>query len=329
MKFLSTCAVLLAAAFSFAPAPAGAQAFPNKPIRFIVPYPPGGPTDLTARVYADKISRELGQPVVVENKPGAQGLPAVQQLMQQPSDGYTMYFGTLSTQVVAHVINAYRKAPMAYDARRDLTPVSLLGSTSLVIIAGNATPASSLKELIALAKAQPGKLNYGSDGIASLTHLGSEMLNQAAGIQTVHIPYKGTAEFTQAIISGDIQFATSGSIGALNLQKAGRAKLLAVASPRRTALIPDVPTVAEAGYPGFDLTSWFAVYVKAGAPQANVQTLAAAIQKVATDPDLIQRLNTAGLDVMTNTPEQFSALMDAEFRKWTTVIDKAALKFDN
>jgi len=314
-----------------AAAPALAQPSPfNKPVRFIVPYPPGGPTDITARVYAEKVSKLIGQSVVVENKPGAQGVPAVQQLMQLPADGHSMYFGTLSTQVVSHVITAYRKQPAPYDARKDLVPVSTLGSTSLVLMASNASGITSYKQLVDTMKKQPGKFNFGSDGTGSLTHLGGEMIKQATDTFAVHIPYKGTAEFSQALITGDIQFAVTGSLGAVNLVKQNRARALAIAGPKRSDQLPGVPTTAELGQPGVDLTSWFAVFMKAGTPKANVDAMAQAIRQAGQDPELVQRLTSAGLDVGTSaSPEQFAAQIDAEWKRWTTTLDKAAIKFEN
>jgi tripartite-type tricarboxylate transporter receptor subunit TctC len=321
-------AVALAAS-AMAAVPALAQPSPfTKPIRFIIPYPPGGPTDLTGRSYADKLSKILGQPVVVENKPGAQGVPAVQQLLQLPADGHTIYFGTLSTQVVSHVINSYRKIPNAYDARKDLVPVSLLGSSALVVVSSMKSGITSYKQLVDTLKAQPGKLNYGSDGTGSLTHLGGEMLNQSAGTQSMHIPYKGTAEFSQALITGDIQFAVSGIVGATNLMKQNRVHVLAVAGPRRSDQLPGVPTTAELGYPGVDLTSWFAVFMKAGTPKQYADAMAQAIHKASQEADLAQRLTAAGIEIVTNTPEQFAGQMDADYKRWSQVIDKAAIKFE-
>jgi tripartite-type tricarboxylate transporter receptor subunit TctC len=313
-----------------AAAPALAQTSPfTKPVRFIIPYPPGGPTDLTGRVYADKLSRIIGQTVIVENKPGAQGVPAVQLLLQQPADGHTMYFGTLSTQVVSHVINAYRKLPAPYDARKDLVPVNLLGSSPLVVVASLKSGINSYKELEQTLKANPGKLNYGSDGPGSLTHLGGEMLNQTFGTQSVHIPYKGTAEFSQALITGDIQFAVSGIVGATNLLKQNRIKVLAVAGPARSDRLPGVPTTAELGQPGVDLTSWFGVFMKAGTPKQYVNAMAQAITKASTEPDLVERLTNAGVEMgVATTPEKFAAQMDAAYKRWTQVVDKAAIKFE-
>lgn len=312
-------------------APAVAQSSPfTKPVRFIVPYPPGGPTDITARVYAEKIAKLIGQPVVVENKPGAQGALAVQQLMQLPADGHTMYFGTLSTQVVSHVINAYRKQPAPYDSRKDLVPVSMLGSTSLVLMASNKSGINSYKELVDALKREPGKLNFGSDGTGSLTHLGGEMIKQSTGTFAVHIPYKGTAEFSQALITGDIQFAVTGSLGAVNLLKQNRAKALAIAGPKRSDQLPGVPTTAELGQPEVDLTSWFAVFMKSGTPKPFVDAMAQAIRQAGQDAELVQRLTAAGLDVGTSaSPEQFAAQIDTEFKRWAATLDKASIKFEN
>jgi len=324
----------LGAAFAFglaAVAPALAQTSPfTKPVRLVIPYPPGGPTDLTGRTYADKLSKIIGQPVVVENKPGAQGIPAVQYVLQLPSDGHTIYFGTLSTQVVFHVVNAYRKRPVPYDPVKDLIPVNLLSSTPLVIVASLKSEIDSFGKLERTLKAKPGELNYGSDGVASITHLGGELLNQTFGTQSVHVPYKGTAEFSQALVAGDIQFAVSGIVGATNLLKQNRIRVLAVAGPKRSERLPDVPTTAELGYPGVDLTSWFGVFMKAGTPRQYVDAMAQAITSASTEPDLVQRLTAAGMELgIATTPEKFAAQMDAEFRRWTEVVDKAAIKFDN
>lgn len=309
---------------------AGAQPSPfTAPVRFIVPYPPGGPTDLTARAFADKISHSIGQPVVIDNKPGAQGVPAVRQLLQLPADCHAMYFGTLSTQVVFHVINEYRKLPAPYDARKDLVPVSVLGGSPLVIVSSKKSGFGSYKELIDALKAQPGKLNYGSDGIGSLTHLGGEMLNQAAGTKSLHIPYKGTAEFSQALIAGDIQFAVSGIVAAVTLSKQDRINVLAVAAPKRSNQLPNVPTTAELGVPGVDLTSWFAVFMREGTPKVCVDSMAQAIIKASQDPDVIQRMTTVGIQLgLSNTPAQFAAQIDADFRKWRKVIEQAGIQFD-
>lgn len=311
-------------------APAHAQAYPfTKPVRFIVPYPPGGPTDLTARVYADSLSRIIGQPVIVENKPGAQGVPAVQQMMQLPADGHVLYFGTLSTQVVSHVINGYRKMPAPYDARKDLVPVNLLGTSPLVVVASLKSGIDSYKQLVEVLKANPGKLNYGSDGPASLTHLGGEMLNQSAGTQSMHIPYKGTAEFSQALVSGDIQFAVSGIVGATNLMKQNRIKVLAIAGPKRSEQLPGVPTTAELGHPGVDLTSWFAVFMRAGTPRPYVDAMAQAITKAAGEAELGQRLTAAGIELgVATTPDTFAAEIDSDFKRWTAVVQKASISFD-
>ncbi|VTU46062.1 Bug family tripartite tricarboxylate transporter substrate binding protein [Variovorax sp. PBL-E5] len=327
---LASLAGLALAAGLFAHAPAWAQARFTKPIRFIVPYPPGGPTDLTGRVFAERLSTILGTPVIVENKPGAQGVPAMQQFLQIPADGHAIYFGTLSTQVVFPVISAYRKQALPYDARKDVVPVSLMGGSALAFASSTKANIGSFKELIAAAKANPGKLNFGSDGIGSLTHLGGEMLNQMAGMQTVHIPYKGTAEFTQALISGDIQYACSGIVGLSTLQKSGKAKVLAIAGEHRSDLFPDVPTTGELGYPGLDLTSWFGVFMKAGTPKPYVDAVAKAIVQASLEPEVIQRLSAAGVTMgMSGTPEQFQTRLDTDFKRWSGVVEKAAIKFEN
>ena len=324
------CMGVALALIAVAPASLHAQApLFNKPVRFIIPYPPGGPTDLTGRTYADKIARTIGQPVVVENRPGAQGVPAVQLLMQLPADGHAIYFGTLSTQVVFPVITAYRKQALPYDARKDLVPVNLMGGSPLVVVSSIKSGIESYKDLGDALKANPGRMNYGSDGMGSLTHLGGEMLNQTLGTQSTHIPYKGTAEFSQALISGDIQFAVSGIVGATNLLRQNRIKVLAVAGPRRSDQLPGVPTTAELGHAGVDLTSWFGVFMKAGTPKPQVDAMAQAITKASTEPDVVQRLTAAGVEMgVATTPEKFAAQMDTEYKLWTEVVPKAGIKFD-
>lgn len=329
-SLFTRCAAAALALSAIASSPAHAQASPfTKPITFLVPYAPGGPTDLTGRAYAEKLSRYLGQTVVVENKPGAQGVIAVQQLLQRPADGYTMYFGTMSTQVVFHVMNAYRKVPAPYDSRKDLVPVNLMATTPLVVAASLKSGITSYAELGERLKAQPGRLTYGSDGMASLTHLGGEMLNQSFGSQSVHVPYKGTVESSQALIAGDSDFAVLGIGGATNLMKQNRIRVLAIAGPKRSEQMPGVPTTAELGFPGVDLTSWFGVFMKAGTPKQFVDAMAQAITKASTEPDVVQRLTAVGVEMgAATTPEKLAEQMGMEFDRWTAVVQKAAIKFD-
>jgi tripartite-type tricarboxylate transporter receptor subunit TctC len=304
-------------------------AYPNKPVRLIVPYPAGGPTDVTARAYAEKVSKILGQAVVVDNRPGAQGVVAVQQLMQAPADGLTMYFGTMSTQVIFHLINGVKKAAPPYDPVKDLMPVSTMAYTPLVLSIGNAVTAATVAELVSNAKAHPGKLNFGSDGTGSSTHLSGELFNQSAGIQAVHVPYKGTAEYVTALIAGDIQYAIGGIVTALNLAKQGRIKILGIAGPTRSPMLPNVPTLAEGGVPGVDLSSWFGVFMRSGTNKAYVDAMSHAVQKAGQDPELVKRLVDSGLEIRTSSPEQFSAVIANDFKQWTGVVSKANLKFDN
>lgn len=321
--------VALACSMLTSPAAMAQTSVFTKPVRFIIPYPPGGPTDLTGRTYAERLEKLIGQPVIIENKPGAQGIPAVQQLLLQPADGHVMYFGTLSTQVVFPAVSAYRKQPLPFHPIKDLQPVSILGGTPIVVAASIKSGIGSFKELVDRAKANPGALNYGSDGIGSITHLAGEIFDQATGVKTMHIPYKGTANFSTALLAGDIEFAFSGILGMTNMHKSGRVKVLAIAGPKRAEMLPEVPTMAELGYPTVDLTSWFAVYMKHGTPKPFVDAMSQAIQKASLDPDLGKKLSAVGLELgMSNTPEQFTARQDGEYRTWSKLIEKAAIKFE-
>jgi tripartite-type tricarboxylate transporter receptor subunit TctC len=316
-------------AAALAPAFAAGAPF-SKPVRFIIPYPAGGPTDLTGRVFAERISKHIGQPVIVENKPGAQGVIAVQQFLQAPADGHAIYFGTLSTQVVFPVLSAQRKQPLPFDAQKDFVAVASMTTSPLVVVASTKASIRSYKELIDALKTGAGRLGYGSDGIGSLTHLGGALIGQAAGVQSaVHVPYKGTAEYSQALLRGDVQFGVMGSIGAMTLVKQDGVRVLAVAQGQRSRQWPGVPTTAESGYPGVDLASWFGIFMKAGTPKQNVDAMAESVRLAAQDPDLVRQLTQAGLDVdVCDSAGKFSVRVDADLIRWRTVVKRTDLELN-
>jgi tripartite-type tricarboxylate transporter receptor subunit TctC len=310
-------------------APAIAEPF-SKPVRFVVPYPAGGPTDLTARVFADRIAKLIGQPLVVENKPGAQGTIAMQQLLQAPADGHAIYFGTLSTQVVFPLLAAQRKRPLPFDTARDFVPVATMTTSPLVAVVASKAGIASYKALVEALKSGRGQLAYGSDGIGSLTHLGGSLIGQAAGVQPLHVPYKGTAEYGQALLRGDVQFGVMGIISVLPLIQQGAVKPVAVAGVKRSPQLPDVPTTAESGSSGVDLASWFGVFMKAGTPRPFVEAMASAIHKAAQDEDLVRQLTQAGVEMdASDSPSAFAARFNADMTRWKTAIESAGIKADD
>jgi tripartite-type tricarboxylate transporter receptor subunit TctC len=302
--------------------------YPVKPVRFVVPYPSGGPTDTTARLYGEKVGKALGQPLVVDNRPGAAGVIGMQAALAAPADGYTLYFGTLGTQVITPVINTYRGIANPVDVRKELVPTALLATIPIVLVVNPQVPANNVREFIDYAKANPGKLNYGSDGIGSLTHLGTEMLNQITGISTTHVPYKGLADQTNALLSGDLQFVFSGILNPLGFQKQGRLKILASATPARAAILPNVPTMIESGVPGFDLTTWFGVFFRAGTDRAVINIVSQEVQKAAKLPDVMEKMSVQGMEASSASAEQFANVMDSDWKRWSEVLRKSNLKFE-
>jgi tripartite-type tricarboxylate transporter receptor subunit TctC len=318
-RSVARCGVLATMVWAAALMTTFAQPAPfSKPVRFIIPYPAGGPTDLTGRLFAERIAKHIGQPVIVENKPGAQGVIAAQQLLQAPADGHAIYFGTLSTQVVFPVLSAQRQQPLPFDAQKDFVAVASMTTSPLVVVASAKTSIRRYKELIDALKTGANRLSYGSDGIGSLTHLGGVLIGQAAGTQSaVHVPYKGTAEYSQGLLRGDVQFGVMGSIGAMTLVKQDGVRVLAVAQDQRSHQWPGVPTTAELGYPAVDLASWFGVFMKTGTPKQAIDAMAESIRLAAQDPELVRQLTQAGLDVdVSDSAAQFSRRVEDDFTRW-------------
>src|SRR5213075_859540 len=246
----------------FASLDVAAQAYPSKPIRFVVPYPAGGPLDTVARLLGQKVSESLKQPVVVDNKPGAGGNIGADAVAKSAPDGYTILMGAVAT----HAINPTLYANIPYDPIKDFQPVTQLASTPNVLIVNNSVPASNVREFIAYAKANPGKLNFGSGSTGSAGHLAGELFKAMAGVEMTHVPYKGAAPAMQDLIGGQIDLMFDNLASALGQVRAGKVRALAVTTAQRTALAPELPTIAESGLPGFDISTWFGVFVPAGTP---------------------------------------------------------------
>ena len=314
---LTLCAV-------FAAAPAQSQTWPSKPIRFIVPFPPGGGTDVMARAVAPKLGEGLGQQVVVDNRSGAGGMIGVDLAAKSPPDGYTLGIATVG-QIS---INPSLYAKMPFDPVKDLAPVTMAGNIFNVLIVHPALPAQSVKALIALARARPGELNYGSSGTGAADHLSAELFQVMTKTKMVHVPYKGGPLAMIDLISGNLQLMFSTVPTAVGLIKGGKVRAMAITNSNRYPLMPELPTVAEAGIPGFAVNNWTGVFVPAATPPAVVTRLNAEFVKVLAMPDVKKRLMDNGIDAVSNTPQQFAAYIRDETAKWASVIKDANVKLD-
>ena len=298
--------------------------YPSKPIRIVVPFPAGGTTDVLARAAAQKLTESLGQPVVVDNRPGAGGNIGAELVAKSAPDGYTMLMGTVGT----HAINASLYPKMPYDHVRDFAPVILVAGVPNVLVVNPSLPVNSVQELIAYGKANPGKLNFASSGNGTSIHLSGELFKTMTGVQMAHIPYKGSAPAIQDLAGGQVQLMFDNLPSALPLIKAGRLKALAVTSKTRAAVLPDVPTVAESGLPGFEASSWFGLLAPAGTPQPVIAKVNAEIAKWLATPEAKEKLLAQGANVAGGTPEDFARHIAAETAKWQKVVKESGAKID-
>ncbi len=313
----------LLAALALAPLAAAAQeSYPSKPVRIVVPYPAGGVADLLPRSVGAKLSEKWKQPVVVENKPGASGNIGMADGARAEPDGYTLVLAPTGNLTV----NQFLFKEMPFDVAKDFTPITVLATSPNVLVVHPSVPAKTFGELIAYAKANPGKLNFSSPGTGSGAHLAGELLNVEAGIKAVHVPYKGMAPAVSDLVGGQVQMMFAGISTALQHIRAGRLVALAIASPKRSAQLPDVPTVAESGIPGFDVTSWYGMVVRSGTPPAVVKKLHADMAEALALPDVKEKLASLGLDPLGNSPEDFARMIAAESRKWSEIVQKAGIK---
>ena len=301
---------------------ADAQSWPAKPIRIISPYPPAGANDLLARIIAPKLSEQLGQPVVVENRAGATGNIGAELVAKAPADGYTLLMG----QAGNLTINISLMAKIPFDPVRDFSPVTMVASTPTVLVVHPSLPVRTVKDLIALAKAKPGQINYATSGIGSPGHLAAELLNKSAGIRLVHIPYKGAAPALLDVVAGNAHLYFTSAVSAQPFIPSGRLRMVAVASAKRSPSLPEVPTVAEAGFPEFDVSSWWGVVAPASTPREVVMRLQTEIHRVIALPEIRAKLAEQGLDIATNTPEQFAAYIKSETAKWAKLIREVGVK---
>ncbi len=297
---------------------AGAQAqpFPNRVVRIVVPFPPGGSTDLLARKLAEKLQGSMGQPVIVENKPGAGGAVGSELVAKAPPDGYTVMMGVTGS----HGISVSLNPKLPYHPLKDFAPISMVVSAPLVIVVGPSFPANTLAEYVAYAKSKPDQVTHSSPGNGTSMHLTGEMFNLAAGLRLVHVPYKGSAGAVNDLIGGQVQSMFGDFLVVLPQVKAGRIRALAVTSARRHPLLPDVPTVAESGYPGFEALSWQGLFAPAGTPADVVARLNAETVKALSSEDFREAFAKQGFLVAGSTPQEFRAFIEAEIPKWARII---------
>lgn len=322
-SIIKLCALVLAAAATFMATSASAQDYPNKPIRMVLPFPPGGVTDLLARALAEKLAPRLGQPVIVDNKPGAGTVLASDFVARAPADGYTLLMAASSLGTAPLI---YEK--ISYDAIKSFTPVTQVASVVHVVVVNPALPVKSIQELIAYAKANPGKLNYSSTGTGTSTHLEGELLKSMAGVYMVHIPYRGSGPALTDLVGGQVSVMIDALGSSGPFIRAGKLRPLAVTTARRSQSIPELPTVAESGLPGYEAMPWLGLVAPAGTPQLVVDRFHREVIKVLEDPEIRERFKGWGLDIIGNTPAEFSSFLRRDVDQWARVIKSANIKAD-
>lgn len=315
--------IILAIALSFLASLAHAQAWPNRPVKLVVPFPAGGPTDVLSRVVAEKLGGQLGQVVVVENKPGAGGAIGTDLVAKSAPDGYTLLLATSSTHSVGPHIS---KLP--YDPQRDFTPIVWLGDAARVLVVSPKLGVQSLAQLVELAKKEPGKLNYASSGVGSVVHLATEHFASMAGIKLTHVPYKGIQQSITDLQAGDVAMLFDNIMTVQPHVKSGRLTALGISTRKRSPIVPEIPTIGEAGVPGFESQTWFGIYGPAGLPRPIVERLNADLNKVLVDPAIVQRFTQLGFDAAGGTPAAFADMVRADSQRWAKVVRDNNIKAD-
>ena len=317
---LGACCVLSCVA----PQPAAAQNYPAKSVRFIVPFAPGGPTDIFGRAISQKLTESMGQSFVVDNRGGAGGNIGAEMVAKAAPDGYTLLMGTVGT----HAINPGLYAKVGFDALKDFAPITLVADAPTLLAVHPSVPAKTVKELVALAKARPNQLSYGSAGNGASNHLAGVLLCMMAGIQMTHIPYKGSGAALIDVIAGNIPVMFNNPASIMPHVKEGRLRPLAVSSLTRSKLLPDMPTLAETGVPGFEVRSWHGAFAPAGTPRDIVNRLNAEMVKALAQPDVRERFTSQGVELVGNKPEEFAAFIQSEHAKWGKVVRASGAKAD-
>ena len=321
-KRLGALAALLAAA-AIATSSSAAENFPTKPLRFVIGLAPGGATDIMARALAQKLTASLGQSIIVDNRSGAAGSIAAALVAKSPADGYTLLFVSSS-----YAINPGLYSDLPFDPVRDLAPISLIAAAPFLLVVNPALTAGTVKELIALAKARPGALNYSSGGNGSSGHLAGELFKSLAGVTLTHVPYKGAGPATVDVIAGQIQMTFASVVSALPHVKAGRLRALGVTSEKRSSALPQLPTLSEAGVKGYHVETWYGALAPAGIPAAIVGKLNTEINRTVKRADVQERMASEGAEPIASTPAQFAAFLDSEIRKWGRIIRESGIRGD-
>ncbi len=303
---------------------ATADTWPSKPVKIVLGFPPGGATDTLSRDFAAKLSEELGQQVIIDNRPGAGGTIGADLVAKAAPDGYTLTIGTTSNHAIA--VALYKKLP--YDPIKDFAPITVLAVSQNVVVVNPSIPANNIKELVAYAKANPDRMNFGSSGNGTISHLTGEMFNALNGTHITHIPYKGSAFVFPDLLSGQISMMYDSMISIGGLIKSGKVRALAVTGATRSKLMPDLPTVAESGYPGFESTNFFGLFAPVGTPKEIIARLHAASVKVLSSPELQARFAIQGAEVVANKPEETLAMLKGDIAKWAEVARKSGAKID-
>ena len=321
LRLLATCGVFVAAAAAF---PLHAETFPSKTVKLVVPFPAGGPLDATGRTIGQKLTEAWGQSVIVENKPGAGGNIGAEYVAKSAPDGYTVVMGALST----HAVNPSLYPKMPFDAQKDFAPITLVAVTPNVLVVNPSLPVHSVKELIAYAKANPGKLSFGSGSIGSAGHLAGELFKVDAGVDMVHVPYKGAAPAMQGLLAGDTQLMFDNLASAMSQVKAGKLRALAVTTAERSKLAPELPTMAEAGLPGFDISTWYGLLAPAGTPPDIVTKWNADVTAMLRTPDMRERLRAQGAEPAPDTPAEFARFVATAAAKYARIVKTSGAKVD-
>jgi tripartite-type tricarboxylate transporter receptor subunit TctC len=314
---------IAAAALAWAAAAAGAQDFPAKPVKIVLPFAAGGSSDPVARVLARQLTASTGQPFVVENRPGAGGNLGGEMVAKSPADGYTLLFAAGSAAVN---VSLYTRMP--YHPLKDLEPVIHVATLSGILVAHPSVPANTVAELVRLARSKPGGVTYASAGAGTVPHLAGELFRAGAGIEMTHVPYKGSNPALSDLIGGQVQVMFANVPGTLQHVKAGKLKILAATGSRRLSLLPEVPTIAESGLPGYDAPNWYGIFAPAGTPPAVVAKLNAEINKAMASPEFIDHMRLEGADAVGGTPAQFRTFVQGEIDRWAPVVKSAGVKAD-
>ena len=304
--------------------PLFAQDYPKRPVRLIVPFPPGGGNDIVARAVAQELAKSLGQPFVVENKPGAGGAIGAELAARSPADGYTLFLGGVGS----HVVNPSLHAKLSYDPISDFAPVTLIASAPSVLVVNPSLQATSVAEFTALAKANPGKLNYASNGNGSSAQLAAVLYESMAGVRMMHVPYKGVAAALVDVMSGEVQLMFGTLVAIIPHIKAGRLRALAVTGKRRSPLLPDVPTLAESGLPGYEAGSWYGILAPAGTPGAIVARLNAEINNAIRQPEIRERLAAEGAELIGGSPDDFASHIGTELSRMKKLVRDAGIRME-